>query len=42
MTWIWETAIDFDTWSGKLAYEVVEELINGNLVIKLKDWDKLA
>ena len=32
----------FGTWSGKLAYEVSEELIDGNLVIKWENWDKLA
>ena len=42
MTWIWETTMDFDKWSGKRAYEVIEELINGNLVIKLGNCDKLA
>ena len=41
-TWIWETIMDFGTWSGKLAYEVIEELIDGNLVRKLENWDKLA
>ena len=34
--------MDFGTWSGKLDYEVIDELINGNLVIKLENWDKLA
>ena len=42
MTWIWETTMDFGTWSGKLAYEIIEELMNGNFVFKLGNWDKLA
>ena len=34
--------MDSDKGSGKWVYEVIEELINENLVIKLENWDKLA
>ena len=34
--------MDLDKGSGKWVYEVIEELINENLVIKLENWDKLA
>ena len=42
MTCNWEMTMDFDEWNGRLAYEIIEELMNGNLVFKLENWDKLA
>ena len=26
MAWNWETTMDFGTWSGKLAYEVIGKI----------------